>query len=191
VSLGSEGPPEGRFWGSKMPRFWPDFGPILGVLEGSFWGCFWGSGKPRFWGEFRGPEKTRKNPDFRPRILRGVFRGGPAGEGSGRGRIGDFGQKPISKRYSHRRVRKGPILAKKPKNPEFQFVPNGRVIKYPPKCAPPRPAGPRRRAPPGALLGDPSGGGFLGPSGTPKNTPPGRPFGQPNRGILTPQNRPS
>ena len=39
------------------------------------------------------------------------------------------------------------ILSKIAKNPEKSFVPNGRVIKYPKKCAPGAPAGPPRGAP--------------------------------------------
>ena len=63
---------------------------------------------------------------------------------------------------------------KTPKMKMSHFVPTGRVIKYPPKCAPPAPAGPKIGGP-----GTPKSGvkntPFFGPPGYPPYTPPNWP----------------
>ena len=56
----------------------------------------------------------------------------------------------------------GPFCPKNPKKPKIHFVPTGRVIKYPPKCAPPGPPGgpPGRGGSPGAPICLPPGGWY-------------------------------
>ena len=156
---------------------------------GLFWGVRRGPKTPLF-GPFSGPPK---NPDFP-----GPPKSGPARGRAGGGFWGPAGNPPkggfwpkwpisdsnlLESMAPPGRPPKPPKMAKNAKKPKFQFVPNGRVIKYPPKCALPPPRG-SRRGPPGALLGTLAGGPFLGVSRDPQNGPSWGPLRAAGMGVL-------
>ena len=128
-------------WG--IPQGGPKWG-FLTVLGGPRGGPRAAPGRPP-----RGAKKGEISPGEKKAIF-GDFRGGPI--------LGFFG---ISEGVVRSLTSKwGPKRGQKRGQKSAEFVPDGRVIKYPPKCTPPRPgAAPR--------------GGPRGPPQTPspRNTP--------------------
>ena len=121
-----------------FPLFWRFCGVSLrGAQNGGFWGPRGGPraapGRPP-----RGAKKGEISPGEKKAIF-GDFRGGPF--------FGFFG---ISEGVVRSLTSKwGPKRGQKRGQKSAEFVPDGRVIKYPPKCTPPRPGAAPRGGPRG------------------------------------------